>query len=461
MTEDAGPAIRPVMTTSKLKALLALSLGVCACACDSRPGSPESSAFTEPSPELFPPPPPLEVLPLPPPIAVNRHKELLVTDRAILAGARSDGARADAPWSFRHLVEKLAAPGDASAFVRTWLASWEATSTAPAEGNLALSHRPDVRAELVCPWLRLTPENGCDATCSQCTSAHLDLTRAPFRLLAVVNRLDLAEETTGCNEDASEARFVFLATRPGTSTPLSFNVIFEYGANGTSAGDPKEWHALASVPDGGYVAALERVTRSVTDRTQASLKQLRTSENLGTAHGTSWELRQFGLVNHDLVPSALTNTARDAIDGTTELADHVDSHFSEIASGDNAITTALRTAVSTMPRADFRWSDPRGTSQQLDLFGLSTCNGCHAGHRGDTTILPFSHIGADERGETVVSRFLDDPTNPLADELSFRERSLSRRLQGQCGSPEASYGGRRGGGGGGGLEKQPNVQRVH
>jgi hypothetical protein len=77
------------------KVLLALSLGVCACACDSRPASPESSTFIDPSPELFPPVPP-NIEPLPPPIAVSRQKELLVTDAAILGGARSDGARADA-----------------------------------------------------------------------------------------------------------------------------------------------------------------------------------------------------------------------------------------------------------------------------------------------------------------------------------------------------------------------------
>jgi hypothetical protein len=450
------------MTRSTVRVVLALSLGVCAC--DSGRDAYESSSFSEPTSSDNPfPPVSTHIEPPPAPVSVNRHKELLVIDRAVLDGARSDGTRAEAPWSFRHLVETLAAPGDASTFVRTWLASWEASSTAAAQGHLPLGARSDVRSELVCPWLRLTPENGCDATCSQCTSEHLDLSRAPFRLLAIVNRLDLAEATTGCNEDASEARFVFVATLPGASSPLSFNAIFEYGANGTAAGDPKEWHALGSVPDQGYAAALERLTRSFTDRSQPGLKQLRTSENLGTAHGTSWELRQFVLASARLAPSALTNTVRDALDGTTELADHVDAHFSEIVSGDNAVTPALSTAVSTMPRADFRWSDPRGSSQPLDLFGLSTCNGCHAGHRGDTTILPFAHIGTNEHGQTLVSRFLDDPNNPLGDELAFRERSLARRLQGQCGSPEASYGGRRGGGGG--LDKPQSgvkaLARVH
>jgi hypothetical protein len=210
-----------------------------------------------------------------------------------------------------------------------------------------------------------------------------------------------------------------------------------------------------------YAASLEQLTRTVTDRTPP-LKQLRTSENLGIARGTSYELRQFELADRLLVPSALTNTAQDAIDNTTKLSDHVDAHFTEIAAGNNAITAELSTAVSTMSRADFRWTDPRGDTGMLDLFGLSTCNGCHAGHRGDTTILPFSHIGANEQGETVISRFVDDPLNPLGDELAFRQRSLSRRIQGMCGSPEASYSGRRGGIGGGTLEKKTlGVARTH
>ena len=445
------------MTRSTPPALLALWLGLSAC---SQPAV--TNTFTDPDPAVEPPTTtdgpftdPVEA-----PIPVDRHKELLVTDRAILAGARSDGTRAEAPWSFRHLVEALAAPGEAQAFVAGWLASWRATSTAPEQGSLPLNARPDVRTELVCPWLRLTPANACDETCSHCTSEILDLSRAPFRLLAIVNRLDLAETPHGCSDDAAEVRFVFVATTPGASTTLPFNVIFEYGANGVEAADPRAWHALASLADERYAGTLERIMRSVTDLPHPSLKQLRTSENLGTSRGTSWELRQFQRGASGLVPSALTNTARDAVDDTPALADHVNAHFTEITSGDNAITSELRTAFSTMPRADFRWTTPDGSSSMVDLFGLSTCNGCHAGHRGDTKILPFAHVGVNEQGETVVSRFLDDPDNRPGDELAFRERSLARRLQGQCGSSDASYAGRRGGGGG--LERSGGgPKRVH
>jgi hypothetical protein len=393
--------------------------------------------------------------------AIDRERELLVTDRAVLSGPRSDGGNAVAPWSFRHVMEALAAASsaDAPTFVSDWLATWQASSTAAFEGGLPLGARPDVQKDLVCPWLQLTPENACDATCAHCAASKLDLARAPFQLLAIVNRLDLAETTTGCKPEASEARLVFMAMQPGTSTPLSFNAIFEYVVNGTPAGDPAAWHALGGRRDGAYAAELETLTRSFTDA--ALLGQLRTSENLA---GTSWELRQFAHVRGKLAPAALTNTVRDSLDGTPELATHVNAHQTEIFDGDNAVPASFGTAFSTMPKADFRWSSADANPAALRLFGLSTCNGCHAGERGDTSVLPFAHVGVDADGRTILSRFLSDPSAPGSDELAFRERSLGRRMSGQCGNPEASYGGRRGTGGGG-LEVTPDrgafAQRVH
>lgn len=430
--------------------------------CDGEPpASTANYSDLTPPPQIWPPrDEPFEV---PGSAVVDRGKELLVTDRALLSGARSDAARPDAPWSFRHLVETLAKPGEASALVRAWLATWEAKTTSEAEGSLPLGARPDVRRVLTCPWLRLSPENGCDASCTQCASEIFDLSRAPFRLLAVVDRLDLAETTNGCELDAAEARFVFTATRPGEATPLALNVIFEYGVNGTDAGEPRSWHALGSLDGERYAAALESLTRSFTDRALGQhpmLKQLRTSENIGAATGTAYELRQFVLRDGRLDATALTNTPPDALNGTSALGDHLDQHGAQILSGDNAIQAAQRTATSSMPRSDLRWSAPSAPGLVVDLFGLSTCNGCHAGHRGDTLVVPFAHVGLDDRGETLLSRFLDNPDNREGDELAFRGRSLARRLEGRCGSPEASYGGRRGGGDLT-LPKREVLRRVH
>jgi hypothetical protein len=453
------------MPNLRCSSLLLGSLLVAACARPSPVLGDDwgSNPVEEPSQTILPPSS-VAFVPRPPPLPIDRGRELLVTDRAVVSGPRSDNANALAPWSFRHAMESLAAATsiDASAFVSGWLATWQTSATGASEGSLPLGARPAVQKDLVCPWLRLTPENGCDETCAHCTSSKLDLSLAPFRLLAIVNRLDLVETTNGCKPEAAEARLLFMAMRPGTTTPLSFNAIFEYAVDGTPAGDPESWHALAALHgDVEYAAGLEMLTRTFTD--SARLGQLRTSENVA---GTSWELRQFANVRGPLVPTALTNTVTDALDGTPELATHLSTHGSEIFAGDNAVPANVATAFSTMPKADFRWSSATADPSTLHLFGLSTCNGCHAGERGDTSVLPFSHVGVDGNGATIVSRFLSDPSAPGSDELSFRERSLARRLIGQCGSTEASYGGRHGGGGGG-IDVTPDraraasAQRVH
>jgi hypothetical protein len=435
--------------------LLLVLIAVAVAACASPPVAGEGKP--EEQPYAWPPPPESSNLDGPLPVSIERHRELLITDRSVISGARSDNASASAPWSFRHVMESLAQRSsvDASTYVNEWLTTWQASSTGEFEGNLPLAARANVQKDLVCPWLRLTPENACDESCTQCTGSKLDLARAPFRLLAIVNRLDLAETTTGCKPEDSEARFVFVALRPGTSTPMSFNAIFEYAVNGTPAGEPARWHALAALSVDDYPAALERLTRAFTDR--ALLRQLRTSENLA---GSAWELRQFAQLRGKLLPTPLTNTVRDSLDGTPELAAHVNGHESEIFAGDNAVAPTLGTAFSTMPNADFRWTSRDADPTTLRLFGLSTCNGCHAGERGDTSTLPFAHVGVDASGATIVSRFLSDPAAPENDELGFRERSLSRRISGQCGSADASYGGRKGKGAGI-PDRVISARRVH
>lgn len=381
-----------------------------------------------------------------PPTAIIPERELLVTDAAIVDSARARNDRDGAPWSFRWLMEQLAPEGGASEMVLAWLDSWN-------------GRRDAVASSIVCPWLKLTPSNACDDSCTQCNARALDLSRAPFKLLAIVNRLDLAELPRGCDETAAEARFVFVATSIGTAAPLPFNVILEYKVLGTRAGDARAWHALGARQGEELATDLATLTRSFSSR-GATLGQLRTSENLaGESAGSAWELREFALRDGALVPSFVKNTPRDDLDGTPQLAAHINAKMMQIQSGDNAVEPSDATMFATMKRADFKWSAPDAPEFGLRLFGLSTCNGCHAGERGDTSVLPFAHIGVDARGATIVSRFLRDPAMPGRDELSFRARSLARRVKGNCGDPESSYGSRRGLGG----EVPPRVPapRVH
>ena len=64
---------------------------------------------------------------------------------------------------------------------------------------------------------------------------HIDLTRAPLRLLAIVNRMDLRDLSKG---SAGEGRFVF-GVLDGNGNPLEFTLILEYRLPGTTDADVK------------------------------------------------------------------------------------------------------------------------------------------------------------------------------------------------------------------------------
>ena len=78
-------------------------------------------------------------------------------------------------------------------------------------------------------------------TASGGPTATLDLNQAPFRLLAIVNRIDLRENLTYGAGSAGEGRLVFGAVDPTTCAPLKFTVIFEYGIHRTGCIALKAW----------------------------------------------------------------------------------------------------------------------------------------------------------------------------------------------------------------------------
>src|SRR5919106_3421003 len=122
-------------------------------------------------------------------IEIDPYRELFIVDPSVVLDSRASSA-SNGPWSFRRLVAQLAGPGtDPAAFVEAWLRSMRTTSL----NGFPLEDRLGVEAFLAAgtsAWPR-TPSGG------------LDLSRSPFRLLAIVNRLDLSERGHG------EARFVF------------------------------------------------------------------------------------------------------------------------------------------------------------------------------------------------------------------------------------------------------------
>ena len=123
----------------------------------------------------------------------DEHGRLFVVDSSVTASWRADVADPSASFSFRRIVTELApANTTPSDFVLRWLESFATgnhvsfVANGSVSGTVAVAPRPRVSEVLVCPWLKLTPANGCDDTCGYCRGRALDLGKAPFALTAVV-----------------------------------------------------------------------------------------------------------------------------------------------------------------------------------------------------------------------------------------------------------------------------------
>ncbi|MCA8960810.1 MAG: hypothetical protein KDC38_09865 [Planctomycetes bacterium] len=278
----------------------------------------------------------------------------------------------------------------------------------------------------------------------------LDMTLAPFRLLAIVARMDLRKAPSGYSGgSAGEGRFVFgmlginpqFPNNPDQWFSLSGTVILEYSLPATTCEDVVEWadrwHALGSIPFGpSYNAALQEITDdfagfdAAPDRPNgSSISQVRTNE---IAFSGPWELREFRLVPSPLTvvgPVPLTQVAvaqtPDIKFNTTEadvLTKYLDENETAILNGTHEIPLVFkdkpfRAGSALVPSTQFFWSnDPFNCTETRHLFALNTCNGCHARETNTQFLQVFPRSIGSESG---LSTFLTgdpfgvtDPTCP-------------------------------------------------
>ncbi len=384
---------------------------------------------------------------------VDRWKELLIVDATVVGDRRAASDQPDAPWSFRRHLDDLAGRSAAADLAWTWLSQWRwgyTVTTAPGipeAPRAVVTPRPSVDDQLICPWLRLSPANGCTPTCTSCSDRRLDLARAPFRLLAIANRADLGQAAGPCGRDGGELRFIYTALSPATMAPLPFTVIFEYRVALPPGQDRRTWagawRALGQLPFGpDFNARLDALVAQ--GLRGASLKSVRTNEvALGQPLGLPWELRQFvplagarGGVS--LEATAPPHTPRLSLDGTPELAAWLRDNRLAILDGDNRLPPDMLAGSALLERADFRWQAPGVEPAVMDAFNAATCNGCHGG-RSDADDLPFAHVAAaggayyegSRPGPARVSRYLHDPQGG-DDELGRRALLLEATACGSC-----------------------------
>jgi hypothetical protein len=340
------------------------------------------------------------------PPVITPKKELLITDISVVedpvrtkwpAGTPTG---AQAAWTFGRLMEQMAGSTSPSAFVLAWLQQWEQDRVI--NGFTAVA-RPSIQTLVIAPWLAASG------------GVELNLRKAPFRLLAIVNRLDLRYKDEDADTiSAGEGRFVF-GLLDAAGEPLPFTVIFEYGVEASSDHDVKQWakkwHDLGSHPFGSsFNSKLQKLTNEFSKPLCSSkpndscLNQLRTNEAALSAT-KKWELREFRISAQtgELVGRMTAQTPDPSLNGTAELAAFINGNEALAKQRRHVVSPSLLAASAPSALKTF-WSAPGVIDNDARFgFALTTCDGCHTAETGTT----FLHVKNRAAGvESGLSAFL-------------------------------------------------------
>jgi len=252
-----------------------------------------------------------------------------------------------------------------------------------------------------------------------------DPTKAPFRLLAVTNRVDLKQVPN----NAGEGRLTFGQADGGEN---DFTLIFEYKLPGSTEKDviqwAKRWHQLSNMALGSdqYMDTLTSIILDFT-RDGNDLGQIRTN----SVQGGPWEFRELKWNDSN---KKLEETTRKQNPSTTQL-DRVDlaaylnnpTHSAELLNGDHNIKETFNSvnilAGDTQYSNSFTWSVMGVDQNILDVLDEISCTGCHGGF-SDPNGIGFTHIKPRSQNTiSSVSSFLQVKTD------FFRKDSLESLLK--------------------------------
>ena len=338
-------------------------------------------------------------------------------------------------WTFGHLMRQMANQTDTgidpSFFTETWLQNWTANQTI---NSFGVPSRLQMQA-IINQWR------------AQSGGGRLDLAKAPLRLLAIVNRVDLRRTTGGGGGygggtrgsflDAGEARFIFgFVLPPGwqlsggysrSDAPqissngcqaLPFSVIFEYRVPKCHCEAVVDWaqrwldlnNWVPGTSD--YNGRLERLTEqfvlansNLTRPNGSAIGQIRTNE---IALQRPWQLREFQLVQFpwSLINETTTaDTPDDSFNNGPVFGNWVLNQIVPPLAGPNWDQPVpgvplffqggnFLGARPEDPSPAFFWNSPILNLANLpENWGrhrasLNTCNGCHAGE----TDTIFVHV---------------------------------------------------------------------
>jgi hypothetical protein len=372
--------------------------------------------------------------------SVNAKKSLVITHIKVVENPQrtfNPCTNAGTPmgaWTFGRLMTDMANQPltgiQPSNFVRQWLNKWMADQTT-ANGWTA-AKRQQIHNLVIAPW----------EAASGGSTQPLNLSIAPFRLLAIVNRVDLRKGNISYGGGtAGEGRFVFGvidmrktgSIDPYTGKPkpacaeTQFTVIIEYGIPRQGCLAVKDWgQQWYDLKDYGlgswlYNIKLQAITDQFTKANAApgkpngsALNQLRTNEIAirNVAPDNFWQLREFrlpkgngllfeanakqtpheSLRNTDLTANYINNNAASINNDTYVVPDFLPGMIPFLTNASDVPGLPLATPTATPTPTPVFWSDGPtvtiGNRHVRHFFSLNTCSACHHGE----TFTSFTHI---------------------------------------------------------------------
>lgn len=395
------------------------------------------------------------------PVRIDRNRSLMIRDLRVIEDPRRTVNPCDRAkdenmhkiWGFGHLMQEMAKQSGVStqAFVESWLATWSKDQAIHSKDGLLLDEISDhagwaLEHKVIRKWRKRSG------------GKHLDLRIAPFRLLAIIYRPDLAKRSPllkPSQNNPGELRFVFgmMETtdlnRDGdshdwfeTCRSIEASVILEYDIPATGCERTKSWaNEMIHLSKLGlgtekYNENLARLSRFVVrsgaapDRpNKSALGQLRTNE---IALSTAWQMREFhidqdsGLLKQTTVEDTFRHHGRlfsktrntphpKSLRGSHIMFEEIEQNMSMILDGRytmpeiNAHGQPLLSGGVTLLGSFGRYDDHklRSHEQRQARFniGVNTCDGCHTAETG----TQFYHIFPNRPGKpTRFSSYLQN-----------------------------------------------------
>lgn len=374
----------------------------------------------------------------PPAFPIRANKSLMITDVNVVEDPTKifnpcdmNPATAGDPrgvWSFGELMRQMASPNpgaiasDAATvtFVLDWLNTWNAPNVINGDNIPARGI-----GVVINTWQTLSDQANIAAGNPV---GPLLVERLPFKLTAIVNRLDLRGNSGYGFSNAGEGRLVFCLL-DANCNDREFNVIFEYGINKTACVDVKafgqEWAdlsdpalVLGSPAYNNQLAAITlQFTQSGTNTSKPhenSINQVRTNEFV---IGSPWELREFNLttvgklemVDVKMEPARKFNS-KNPIPETQDLANFANSNEADILANNYDIpllfggvnfrggashtnfppTGPVNVGFNTPSHWDGDVAAPFliNNDDARHILSLNTCSACHGGE----TQTFFTHV---------------------------------------------------------------------